>query len=489
MNATARILAAGICAAMAIAAMSGCRRGGDQKESAPWWQTERKADFSGTIPIDWPLCEPFVDDDCEVVQGFLVVEKVKDHPNLEASGVKPGDICLSWGTRYPEAPETLRDAWLGFLKRDCGDEAVCWFARENGGRVDVFQCGAAELYECEVALGTFGLALTPTAFDKERFKRIDAAAKARKKAKVAERCEQLTLSPPLQEGVKAFLYAFKTDDDAWRGRVDMMDDNGRRLALWRRGRSLSALPDLVAEVAWQPDGSGGNGSYDPVGTEKDPRFVRLFEINLGTDETPPLVLVMRTPSGEEAKFRAQRASWWDLRIEQAALEPDPFVPERPEPGFKKTLHPSLLRVPFEPVLCFEADDGTIAGRIDHLPTKDLAEWRDPCRVVDFDDDLRIYRIALFKCPVRAGAEPQDVFYATRRVNGTSGGHTYVDASWWYCLDVDVGAVDPPGTYLTALQLKRWPVASPEVGWEDLEESGGARIPAHLIRWKDLLGAK
>ena len=482
MNATSRILAAGICAATAIAAMTGCRRGGDSKETDQWWKTEHEADFSGTIPIGWPLCEPFVDDDYENARGFLVVERVEDHPNLEMSGVRVGDILLSCDTRYPEVPETLRDAWLGFLNWGRGDEDDCWFARESGGEVEVFSCGAGILYECMVSLGTFGLALTPTEFDKGRFEKIEAAAKARKKAAVAERTELLTLSPSLQDRVQSFEFAFKTDDGAWRGRVDMMDDNGRRLALWRRGRSLSALPDLVAEVAWRPDGSGGNGSYEPVGTGNDPRFVRLFEINLGTDETPPLVLAMRTPSGEEAEFRAQRASWWDLRIEQAASEPDPFEPERSEPGFRKTLHPSLLRVPFEPVLCFEA--GTIAGRIDHLPTKDLAEWRDPCRDVGFDDDLRIYRIALFKCPVKAGEKPQDVFYATRRVNGTSGNHTYVDATWWYSLDVDVGEVDPPGTYLTALELKRWPVASPQLGFEELERIG-SRIPAHLIRWKDL----
>ena len=426
-----------------------------------------------------------MDDNYETVQGFLVVEKVMDHPNLKYAGVLVGDICLSWGTRYPEAPETLSDAWIDFLKWGRSDEDVCWFARDNGGKIEVFQCDAGLLYECMVSLGTFGLALKPTAFPKEAAERIRAAASARKAANMAERAELLTLSPPLQEGINAFGFAFKTDDGAWRGRVDTMQDNLDRLALWRRNRSLSALPDLVAEVTWRPDGSGGNGSYEPVGSGNDPRFAHLFEFNLGTDETPQLVLVMRTPGGEERKLVAQRASWWDLRIEQAASEPDPFVPERPEPGLEKTLHPSLVRIPFEPVLCFEADDGTIAGRIDHLPTKDLAEWREPWKTVDFDDKHRIYRIALFKCPVKAGAKPQDVFYATRRVNGTSGTHTYVDASWWYSLDVDVGEVDPPGTFLTALELKRWPVASPEIGWEDLEKSGGACIPAHLIRWKDI----
>ncbi|MBQ6923683.1 MAG: hypothetical protein IJQ73_03495 [Kiritimatiellae bacterium] len=458
------------------------------QKTAPWWDPVQEADYSGAVPIGWPLCRPFVDDDYEMAHGFLVVEKVKDHPNLAYADVRVGDICLSWGTRDPEVPETLSKAWLDFLNWGRDDEDVCWFARDNGGEIEVFPCDAGLLYECMVSLGTFGLALKPTAFPKEAAERIRAAASARKTANMAERAELLTLSPPLQEGINAFGFAFKTDDGAWRGRVDTMQDNLDRLALWRRNRSLSALPDLVAEVTWRPDGSGGNGSYEPVGSGNDPQFAHLFEFNLGTDETPPLVLVMRTPGGEERKLVAQRASWWDLRIEQAASEPDPFVPERPEPGLEKTLHPSLVRIPFEPVLCFEADDGTIAGRIDHLPTKDLAEWREPWKTVDFDDKHRIYRIALFKCPVKAGAKPQNVFYATRRVNGTSGTHTYVDASWWYCLDVDVGKVDPPGTFLTALELKRWPVASPEIGWEDLENSGGARIPAHLIRWKDICQA-
>jgi hypothetical protein len=470
---------------MAIAAMTGCRRGGGKDEAAPWWETAHEADFSGTISPGWPLCDPFMDSNYESAQGFLVVEKVEDHPNLEMSGVKVGDICLSWNTRYPEVPETLREAWLDFLNWGRGDEDVCWFARENGGEIEVFSCGAGILYECMVALGTFGLALTPTEFDNERFEKIEAAAKARKNAAAAEREELLTLSPPLQDRVQSFEFAFKTDDGAWRGRVDKMDNNMGRLALWWRGRSLSAFPHLVTEVAWRPDGDGGNGSYEPV-AGYNPFFVRLEKSEPGTGETPTLVLVVLTSAGEERRLAAQRALWWDLRIEQAASEPDPFVPEQPEQGFEKTLHPSLVRVPFEPVLCFEADDGTIAGRIDHLPTKDLAEWREPWKRVDFDDTLRIYRIALFKCPVKAGAEPMSVFYATRRVNGTSGGHTYVDATWWHSLDVNVGEVDPPGgTYLTSLELQQWPVASPQLGYEELERLGGTRVPAHLVRWKEL----
>ena len=487
----AMVAAACAMSCIVLAAAPGCRKDHRQdaaepseavRKTAAWWDPVQQADYSGAVPIGWPLCKPFVDDDYETVQGFLVVEKVKDHPNLAYADVRVGDVLLSWGARDPEVPETLRDAWLDFLNRRLDDEAVCWFARDTGGEIEVFPCDACLLYECMVSLGTFGLALQPTAFPEEDAERIRAAAAARKKANIVERAERLSLSPPLQEGVQAFQFAFKSSDGAWRGRVDTMYDNRGRLALWRRGRSLSALPDLVAEVARRSDESGGNVSHEPVGADNDPRFARLLECNPGTDEAPPLLLVMRTPEGEETKLAAQRATWWDLRIEQAASEPDPFVPERPEPGFEKTLHPSLLRTPFEPVLCFEADDGTLAGRIDHLPTKSLAEHRESWKRVDFDDHLEIYRIALFKCPVKAGDEPKTVFYATRRVNGTSGSHTYVDASWWYSLDVVVTEIHRPDSFVTELELNRWPVATPELGF-DMRD---ACIPAHPVRWEELI---
>jgi hypothetical protein len=75
-----------------------------------------------------------------------------------------------------------------------------------------------------------------------------------------------------------------------------------------------------------------------------------------------------------------------------------------------------------------------------------------------------------------------VFYAIRRVNGTSGSHTYVDASWRYSLDVDVTETDRPNTFMTAMQLNRWPVSTPELGLDKRDSC----IPAHPIRWKELL---
>lgn len=471
-----------IIAIATIAAMSDCRRSGGQIKAAPWWGTMREADFSGIVPIGWPLCEPFVDEEYETVRGFLVVEKIKDHANLKASGVEVGDIILSWATRYPEVPETLREAWLDFLNWGRSDEDVCWLARDQGGRIEVFPCDSCMFYECMVALGTFGLALRPTAFPDEEVERITAAAEVRKQADMEERAELLTLSPPLQENVRAFTFAFKTDDDSWRGRVDTMDNNLGRLALWRHGRSLSAIPDFVSEVAWRPGGSDGNGSYESVGAENAQVIVRLSEFNHGSDDMPPLLLEMWAPNGDKAGIPARKAPWQDLRMEQAVSEPNPFTPEQQEQELVKTPHPSLLQTPFEPVLCFEADDGTIAGRIDRLPTKRLGDEKDVQKMPAFDDSYELYRIMLFECPVRAGDEPKEIFYATRRINGAGESHTYVDVTWWYSLDVSVQKIDPPGAVLTDLRLNRWSIASPELGFEMCDSC----IPAHPIRWKDVL---
>ena len=479
-----RVVTIGL-AIVAVAALPGCRKSDRREKPEPWWNTGHPADYSGTIPRTWPYCKPFINDDIELVPGFLVVEWTKDHPTIENAGVEVGDICLSWGTRDPEVPETLREAFLAYLCNNAGDDDSCWFARDRDGKIEVFSCCMGELHECMAAFGTFCLELRPVPFSKNDAERIKAAAAALANANMVERAELLTLSPPLQKEVKAFDFAFKTDDDSWRGRMDTMDDNLRRLALWRRGRSLSGPPDFVSEVAWRPDGTGGNGAYVPVGSDSGRNPARLLEFNLGTDSTPPLVLAMQTPDGGESRHPAQRASWRDLRVEQAATEPDPFVPEPQEPGFEKALHPSLARTRFVPVVCFEADDGTIAGRIDRLPGKRLGEEHREVDAPDFDDPCELYRIALFKCPVGASDEPETVFYATRRINGSGGSHTYTDVTWWHSLDVVVSEIDPPGAFLTELQLKRWSVASPELGEGVLD----SRIPAHLIRWNDIVKGK
>lgn len=168
-------------ATAAIVGTTGCQRSDGQEMPEPWYGTVREADFSGIVPVGWPLCKPFVDEELTAVRGFLVVEKMEDHANLHASGVKVGDIFLSWATSEPEVPETLRDAWLDFLIWGRGDEDVCWVARDQDGRIEVFPCDAGLLYECMVSLGTFGLALRPTAFSDEDVERIRAAAEAQKK--------------------------------------------------------------------------------------------------------------------------------------------------------------------------------------------------------------------------------------------------------------------------------------------------------------------
>ena len=203
-------LAIAIFVAIVVAALlaltTGCGRA-DRAESAVSPDVSRTADFSGAIPMSWPLCKPFVDGDGEVAKDFLVVEQVKDHSGIRNSGVEPGDICLSWGTPNPEVPETLRDAWLAYLCKECGDEADCWFARDRDGRVEVFSCGMGELYECMVSLGTFGLALRPTAFPDEAVERITEAASARKKANDEERFGRHTQT--VRSGVDALEDALK----------------------------------------------------------------------------------------------------------------------------------------------------------------------------------------------------------------------------------------------------------------------------------------
>ena len=152
---------------------TGCRRATNPQDEQPAAREEtRYADFSGTIPMAWDCREPFAIDGCEPAHGFLVVEKVKDHPSIVGSGVEAGDICLSWGTRLPEPPKTLRDAFLAYLCNDADDGDLCWFAHNRDGKIEVFSCLMGELYECMASPGTFGLELRPVAFADEEVERI-----------------------------------------------------------------------------------------------------------------------------------------------------------------------------------------------------------------------------------------------------------------------------------------------------------------------------
>ena len=174
-------------AIVAIATATGCCRTTSRQGAAAAGEETRYADFSATIPMAWDCREPFAIDGCEPTKGFLVIEKVKDHPSIIGSGVEIGDICLSWGTRDPEVPETLRDAFLSYLSNNAGDDDACWFARDRDGKIEVFSCCMGELYECMVALGTFGLELRPVQFSKDDAERIKAAVVARIKANEVDR--------------------------------------------------------------------------------------------------------------------------------------------------------------------------------------------------------------------------------------------------------------------------------------------------------------
>ena len=169
-----------------FAATTGCSMTTRRQVPAAAGEESRYADFSRIIPRTWPYCKPFINEDIELVPGFLVVEWTKDHPTIENAGVMVGDICLSWGTRDPEVPETLRDAFLAYLCNNAGDDDTCWFARDRDGKIEVFSCSMGELHECMAAFGTFCLELRPTAFPKEKVGRImeatAAVAAAREKA-------------------------------------------------------------------------------------------------------------------------------------------------------------------------------------------------------------------------------------------------------------------------------------------------------------------
>lgn len=139
----------------------------------------KTADYSGTIPVDWPFCPPFVDDAIDLAEGFLVVEAVKPCHASDGSGVQPGDIFLSWDTDTPSPAEHLLDAWLSFLlwKRDPG--GLCWFARDCSETIQVYSCDAEALFECIASHGTFCLRLAPNVFSPEEYERVEAACGAR----------------------------------------------------------------------------------------------------------------------------------------------------------------------------------------------------------------------------------------------------------------------------------------------------------------------
>ena len=170
--------------------------------------------------------------------------------------------------------------------------------------------------------------------------------KEKTRRKTFERVEILTLSPLLQEGVARPRSSFQTEDAGWRGRLDEMTNGTMRIALWRRGRSLSSVPDATCVVECIAEGSGGNCSFRPAGKAGCAPFAGLEKNVIGCDETPPLELLLCEKPGETNRLSATFVSWQKLRLAQSATEPSPIVPERQEADLGLTLHPSLTRTEF-----------------------------------------------------------------------------------------------------------------------------------------------
>lgn len=292
----------------AVAAMSGCRRqvGTDaapQQDAAPW------ADFSGPIRPGWQLDKPFADDNSETLQGFLVVEKVKDHPNLRSSGVEVGDICLSWGTPDPEPPATLREAWLAFLANEAGDDEAVWFARNRDGRTEVYSCSMGGLFECMVSLGTFGLTLRPVAFPPEEAERIRTAAAAQKEANRAARGERTTLSPEASPG--CLFRAAHCEEIPLPAAV---------------GKALLALLDDMQE--WPGERAPADGEapldWDRLAVETDGGRTRVFHFSPGTETVLADGRLSGIPAARREAvrplLRAHAGEWTDPS--QSAMDAD-----------------------------------------------------------------------------------------------------------------------------------------------------------------------
>ena len=114
----------------------------------------------------------------------------------------------------------------------------------------------------------------------------------------------------------------------------------------------------------------------------------------------------------------------------------------------------------DPVLCFETDDRTIAGRVDKEEDGDF-------RILLYDGFARTGR------GIPRGENPTAVFHATRIYEGSGGNHVYLDRFGRYALDVAVvGLVEAP-----ELQLFE------RATWMGAFEEGR---PAHYANWPDLL---
>ena len=153
--------------------------------------------------------------------------------------------------------------------------------------------------------------------DAKKVTGINYESKGERERRAAlERAEIGTLAPSLREGVAATKLAFRTEDGQWRGRLDEMADGTLRLALWRLDKSLSGEPDALETVERGADGSGGNGVFRPTHTKKGSPFAGLRVNVIGSDETPPLELLLCEKPDATNAIPATTATWEHLRRQE-----------------------------------------------------------------------------------------------------------------------------------------------------------------------------
>ena len=123
---------------------------------------------------------------------------------------------------------------------------------------------------------------------------------------------------------------------------------------------------------------------------------------------------------------------------------------------RRTLPPNLANEGCDPKLCFETEDGKIAGRVD-----------------DIGNDH--FRVALFAMPFHPGDQPAATFRGRAVWEGSGGNHTYLDDEGLWALEVNViGALDTPDFHL----LER-------DSWADAFDLGAAR-PARKSLWPEIV---
>ncbi len=132
--------------------------------------------------------------------------------------------------------------------------------------------------------------------------------------KALEHAEFMTLAPPLRDDVTHPRFAFATEDGAWRGRLDDTQNGGNRIALWRKGNSLAAMPDVVCQVNGVPEGNIGTIRYFPEDLKAAHPFVCLGD-EIYCDGEPTFQLVMQSPNGKSDCLSDDGEPWSGLAVE------------------------------------------------------------------------------------------------------------------------------------------------------------------------------